>query len=417
MASSQPAWRVTGIALPALACNTVLQLRSTIMCDARDKRLPARPSGAKLGRMTQGDSTSRKAAPDMVTFRHWQGYLSSPLLPFESLDGFRDPGLDNETGSEALAVDEPALATRRRPHKKISLQTLLNAHRSALGRAPNGALERGIARKRLELMPKPLWLALRTAATLGAALEIFDRFWILAGSIYAVNVDPRADRTRITLSHRVPHPGDLAVSIQAVEMMAIWWLIQDLVGSRFTPLFCASPAGEATLIATFAKDVGGEIMCGQDCWLDMPAGALDQPLGRADRSIHAEAAADCQREVRARERRATLLDRIDQELAHLEEGAPSIGYVSRQLGMSERTLRRRLTESGTSYNKLLEERRLSIAKTWLVNGTATTAMIAGKLGYSEPSNFRHAFKRWTGSSPTGYSALERSNDRTLGTAA
>ena len=67
-----------------------------------------------------------------------------------------------------------------------------------------------------------------------------------------------------------------------------------------------------------------------------------------------------------------------------------------------RSLRRRLSEEGTSFRQLLEEVRQTLAEELLATGGLTLEEIAERLGYGEVSNFTHAFKRWKGLAPRQY---------------
>jgi AraC-like DNA-binding protein len=74
--------------------------------------------------------------------------------------------------------------------------------------------------------------------------------------------------------------------------------------------------------------------------------------------------------------------------------------IAAQLGMSERALRRRLAEEGTSFGEVLDHLRNRLALQYLEDDRVSIKQIAWLLGYSEPGAFNHAFKRWTGTSPT-----------------
>jgi AraC-like DNA-binding protein len=100
--------------------------------------------------------------------------------------------------------------------------------------------------------------------------------------------------------------------------------------------------------------------------------------------------------------RTKCVQSVQEALANLQDGVPSLQAITRQLGVSERTLRRRLKSVGTSYNEILKEIRAAAAKNLLQNRMVTVDRVAAQLGYSESANFRHAFKRWTGQSPQSY---------------
>jgi AraC-like DNA-binding protein len=90
----------------------------------------------------------------------------------------------------------------------------------------------------------------------------------------------------------------------------------------------------------------------------------------------------------------------------LPSGRVQAATVAQQLGMSERSLRRRLAEEGTTFSELLDRVRNSLALRYLEDQHISLQQIAWLLGYSELSAFNHAFKRWSGTSPR--SARQRS---------
>jgi AraC-like DNA-binding protein len=86
--------------------------------------------------------------------------------------------------------------------------------------------------------------------------------------------------------------------------------------------------------------------------------------------------------------------------ARLRGGDPSLTSVARELGMSERSLQRRLRELGSSYNALADEVREATARLYLEQPDIALAEVGYLLGFADQSAFNHAFKRWTGRTPT-----------------
>jgi len=78
---------------------------------------------------------------------------------------------------------------------------------------------------------------------------------------------------------------------------------------------------------------------------------------------------------------------------------PTAEAMARQLGHSVRTLHRRLADEGTNYQEIVDQVRRSLALEFLQNTSLTVEEIAERVGFSEASNFRKAFKRWTGQVP------------------
>jgi AraC-like DNA-binding protein len=83
----------------------------------------------------------------------------------------------------------------------------------------------------------------------------------------------------------------------------------------------------------------------------------------------------------------------------LPHGQASIGEIAVRLGVSRRTLARRLASEGLTFVKVLDDLRCDLAKRYLQERGLPISEISWLLGYKEPSAFTHAFKRWTGRAP------------------
>jgi AraC-like DNA-binding protein len=86
----------------------------------------------------------------------------------------------------------------------------------------------------------------------------------------------------------------------------------------------------------------------------------------------------------------------------LSEGVPMLSDIARRLGMSGRTLQRRLSDEGYSYQTLVDESRRQLAKHLLQQTDFSLADVAFMTGFSEQSAFTRAFKRWAGQTPRSY---------------
>jgi AraC-like DNA-binding protein len=99
----------------------------------------------------------------------------------------------------------------------------------------------------------------------------------------------------------------------------------------------------------------------------------------------------------------TLRDRLRQVLwSELSAGVPGLDGVGRVLGMSPRTLQRRLREEGTTFSAVLTQLRHDLALPLLGDGRLAVAEVAFLLGYEDPSAFHRAFRRWSGLSPRAF---------------
>jgi AraC-like DNA-binding protein len=83
----------------------------------------------------------------------------------------------------------------------------------------------------------------------------------------------------------------------------------------------------------------------------------------------------------------------------LPHGKARAGEVARKLGLSQRTLARRLSAEGLTFAGVLQSLRSDLAKRYLTDETLPISNIAWLLGYQDVSAFTHAYKRWTGTTP------------------
>jgi AraC-like DNA-binding protein len=133
--------------------------------------------------------------------------------------------------------------------------------------------------------------------------------------------------------------------------------------------------------------------------LALPLPKADAQLGAYLRSVanqalaHRGGAAD------------SLLERLRQIIAEeLQKGVPTADQVARRLATSERTLRRRLEQDGTSFRALLDKTRAELADSYVRDKRLPLSEVAFLVGFSEPSAFYRAFKRWTDSTPKAWRA-------------
>lgn len=93
----------------------------------------------------------------------------------------------------------------------------------------------------------------------------------------------------------------------------------------------------------------------------------------------------------------------------LRDGEPRIGEVAQRLGMTARTLQRRLQDEALGFTALVDEVRLAMARRYLADPSLSIAEVSFALGYSEPSAFTRAFKRWSGRAPAEYRESARAS--------
>ncbi|WP_395608659.1 AraC family transcriptional regulator ligand-binding domain-containing protein [Pseudomonas sp. B22129] len=90
----------------------------------------------------------------------------------------------------------------------------------------------------------------------------------------------------------------------------------------------------------------------------------------------------------------------------LASGRPEMVEVAREMGMSERTLQRRITEEGTSFRQLMLETRQEVVRHLLAEPSIEIDEIACLLGYEDTNSFYRAFRSWEGTTPARWRATQ-----------
>jgi AraC-like DNA-binding protein len=139
-------------------------------------------------------------------------------------------------------------------------------------------------------------------------------------------------------------------------------------------------------------------------------GAADLPLAGADPYLNDLLIGYCEEALARRSRPAEAIrTRVENAITPLlPHGKARASEVARSLAMSQRTLARRLGSEGLTFIGVLEEIRTDLARHYLKDASLSVSRIAWLLGYHEVGAFTHAFKRWTGQTPTQFRALKAS---------
>lgn len=219
--------------------------------------------------------------------------------------------------------------------------------------------------------------ALLASRTVLDAMNLTLRFLDLSHAFVIPQASLVGDRVRILLDGAAL-PADVRRFLVDRDTAAIRSVLRELV-----------PGGVPTRLERLGES--------QVIWL--AADQLDRTLSASNPEALALAEQLCTGVV-ARRRARTGLPAEVRVLAaqHLADGSP-MPVVAAALGLSERTLRRRLAAAGTSYRTLLDEVRSTLAVELLAGGRMRVGDVAVRLGYAEATSFIAAYRRWTGETP------------------
>lgn len=129
---------------------------------------------------------------------------------------------------------------------------------------------------------------------------------------------------------------------------------------------------------------------------------LNDPISMADDDVFAICDHQCRELMREQERNDDLPDKIQRILLNMPGKFPSMEEMAERLCMSARTLRRQLGSADVTYQQILDDTRKGLAQQYLEHTSLTPKEIGFLLGYTNVSNFRRAFKAWTGRKVSDY---------------
>ncbi len=341
----------------------------------------------------------------MVTSRTEHDRLSSAAFWVKGMvEAFKQEGLDvvalfREAGLDLAALDNP---DSRFPIERLSL-----LWRLAVTRSGNPTV--GLAAARI---PKPalfgvVGYAMMSSPDLRGLLERVARYFRIISDATTVSVaaDQEGYRLRFGLlggGTEMPWQRR-AFGLLSVLSFVRWIMMCDLrplaVELTTTAHDEAQPYQEAfECPLRFGAAVNALLFSHSDAGRPLPTA---QPhLARVHERIAGEYLARLDHSRTNARVRAAILERI----AH---GEPRRAAVARVLGMSERTVQRRLEEDGTSFRQILDDTRKELAQKYFEHGSVSLADTAYLLGFNDQSSFFRATKRWFGTTPQQYRLRHR----------
>lgn len=232
------------------------------------------------------------------------------------------------------------------------------------------------------------------SASVRKALDVLTKYLHIYDRGAALTLHQRSHR-EAELVYSIYHP-DTPGSRHIAEgaLASVLGGLRALCGSRFSPIEVTFACDRPSDTIAYRRCFGSAIRFNaarfaivfNSSWLERPISGADP----RERTRLARLVTELDRS-----RRASLNERSREALAHLLIAMPpTVGRVAHVLGISRRTLNRRLAREGTSFKALLEDTRSDMAR-YLLRETRLPAIeIAATLHYTTPSAFSRAFKRW-----------------------
>jgi len=247
-----------------------------------------------------------------------------------------------------------------------------------------------------------LFYVTSAATNVGDTIALYARYFRIVNE--AVHVKPLHTQNGVIVEFNFVgvsrhHARQSAEFTLAVTLKGL----RELVGRRVRPTKVAFAHTRSSHLREFERFFGSSVEFGATSdrvsmsneTLALPLLTRDPHLLEMLRSLCDEAARE--RHTPAETLRASAENEVQKLLLN---GTLDRRAVARALGMSERTLSRKLADEGATYAEVVDQLRRSLALQYVNERSLSLSQIAWLLGYEGSTSFNHAFWRWTGSSPS-----------------
>ena len=245
-----------------------------------------------------------------------------------------------------------------------------------------------------------LYYVLSSSESLGQALQRGARYSSIINEGVSLKYDEGKD-LRVALNYVgvSRHSDQHQMEFLAVTLIRIG---RELTGSRLVPKWVKFRHRRNTVNPELFELFGREVEFGAAVdEVAFAALTANMPVVSADPYLNKLLVKYCEE---ALARRTTSVGSFrpaveNAIVALLPHGTARSAEIAGRLGVTQRTLGRRLSSEGATFSEVLEELKSDLARSYLADKSLSISQIAWLLGYQEVSAFTHAFKRWTGKTP------------------
>ncbi len=321
------------------------------------------------------------------------------------LDYLSRRGSDREAIASAAGLEESSLA----PGARIPRSANLAIWRAAVDETGDDALGLHVAQF---AQPGALGLVeylARTAGSLEESVSMASEFGRLLHDGVELSAEDRGETIEVrhrTLDGRPQLPA--AADFAAAYLICI---ARQLVGFSFGLRSIALARPRPDDVGEWERFYRCEVTFGAAANTSvLDTAEARRPLARADPNLHALLRGQAEAAQADLPAPNDFVDRVRAALREtlVTSGGRTSALCSR-LGLSERTLRRRLEEHGLNLTSLRDGVRRAHALDLEARGTWSQADVAAELGFSSTGAYRRAFARWTGASPRAWRARHRAD--------
>jgi AraC-like DNA-binding protein len=254
-----------------------------------------------------------------------------------------------------------------------------------------------------------LFYVVSAAKGFGEALALFARYCRIVNESVRIKIARQSERVVVDIG-LVGIPRHRASQNMEFGLTVILKVLREITGRDIRPVRVAFVHVRNTELREFERVYGCRVEFGAPSdRLEFANETFALPLITQDPYLLETLRPFCEEAARARNTaigsvRASVESEVQRLLPH---GQAQAQTIAKALGVSVRTLSRRLSAEATTFAEVVDQLRRTLALEYLKEPGFTTAQIAWLLGYEGSTSFNHAFKRWTGRSPSSARSEKR----------
>ncbi|WP_321345453.1 AraC family transcriptional regulator ligand-binding domain-containing protein [uncultured Draconibacterium sp.] len=248
-----------------------------------------------------------------------------------------------------------------------------------------------------------LGLSWKTCSWAGEIFERSERYFKLLSNTYFFRVEKDIGISRVFLNREAYRRG-MELSNEAT-LSATIVVLRAITESDISPVEVSFKHAPPEKLDDYIKAFNCPILFNQpQNYIAYKTEDLEMRTAKADESINRFLLERVEEEARGIELNANKIVYDVENLIRdaLPSGIPGVEQIGQIMGMSRRTLTRRLSENGLTFRDLIKRIQEEVSKELLKNPERSIAEIAFETGFSEQSAFSRAFKNWTNQSPAEF---------------
>lgn len=288
------------------------------------------------------------------------------------------------------------------PDARVSYRQAIEVIRRALRSLPLDGVGLAMGAKQNGGNFGLLGLAMKTAQNFGEAVSIGLTYQHAIGPLMDLDMPSPEGGDTVTVAASAPSaPADILPFLCEEMFSSVLMLARELAGQEFRPLRLdlayPAPMYAHKYTETFECEVRFDQpyngMVVDSRWMVLPFPSYNPVTSR-------QALAMCRAQLDALSLQGETTAAVGRQLRPRLRDNPQMADIAALLHLSERTLRRQLAEEGTRFTALHDHIRTQRALELLHDRGLTISRVGNQVGFTDVREFRRAFKRWTGYTPS-----------------